>query len=447
MHLQGTMKINHKGHLEIGGCDVVDLAQEFGTPLYIVDEQEIRDNCRAYTDAFRKFYPNSETIYAGKTFLTTAMCKIIEEEGLGLDVVSGGELYTALQAKFPTNRIYFHGNNKTPDEIELALDNKVGKIVVDNLVELRMLNQICEEKQTTAQILIRVTPGIEPETHSYIQTGQLDSKFGFGLTNGQTMEAIKEILNMPSLSLLGLHCHIGSQIFGMESYKVTTEIMVDFLEQVRKELGITLTELNLGGGLGIKYTSEDQPPSVDTHIEVIVNALKDRTAKYSYPLPKLVDEPGRSIIGTAGSTIYTVGTIKEVPGIRKYVAVNGGMVDNPRPALYNAKYEAIIANKANLPPQELVSIAGKCCESGDMLIWDIELPKPKTGDILLVSCTGAYNYSMASNYNRIPRPAVVLVNDGRADLIVKRETYSDLIRNDLIPERLKNKDSVFSQAL
>lgn len=447
MHLQGTMKITHKGHLEIGSCDVVDLAKKFGTPLYIIDEWEVRNNCRAYIQAFQKYYPNSETIYAGKTFLTTAMCKIIEEEGLGLDVVSGGELYTAIKADFPTNRIYFHGNNKTKDELELALDYKVGRIVVDNLDELRILNQLCIEKQTKTQILIRVTPGIKPETHSYIQTGQLDSKFGFGLTNSQAMDAIAQILTMPNIILLGLHCHIGSQIFGLESYKITTEIMVDFLQEVREKFDLILSELNLGGGLGIKYTSEEQSPSIEKHVQVIADALKKRATKYNYPLPKLIDEPGRSIVGTAGSTIYTVGTIKEIPGVRKYVAVNGGMSDNPRPALYSAKYEAIIANKADQSPQELVSIAGKCCESGDMLIWDIELPKLEAGDLLLVSCTGAYNYSMASNYNRIPRPAVVLVNDGNSDLIVKRETYDDLVRNDLVPERLKNKNSIFSKAL
>jgi diaminopimelate decarboxylase len=441
------MRINRKGHLEIGGCDVVDLAAEFGTPLYIFDEWEIRKNCRSYVQAFKKYYPNSETIYAGKTFLTTAMCKIIEEEGLGLDVVSGGELYTALKAGFPANRIYFHGNNKTPEEIILALDNGVGRIIVDNFVELRMLNQICQEKNVNAKIMIRVTPGIKPQTHSYIQTGQLDSKFGFGLSNGQALAAVKEILKMPNLSLMGLHCHIGSQIFSMESYRVATEIMVDFLQTIRVECGIVLKELNMGGGLGIRYTSEDQPSTIDQHVETIASALKNRAEKHNFPLPKLIDEPGRSIVATAGSTIYTVGTIKEIPGIRKYVAVDGGMCDNPRPALYNAKYEAIVANKANQFPQETVSIAGKCCESGDMLIWDIELPTLETGDILLVSCTGAYNYSMASNYNRIAKPAVVLVNNGKADIIVKRETYEDLLRNDVIPERLLNKDRVLSEAL
>jgi len=437
MNLQGTMRINAQGHLEIGGCDVVDLAKEFGTPLYIMDEAEIRGRCRAYLRAFRNDYPQAEILYAGKTFLTLAMCRIIAQEGLGLDVVSGGELYTALKADFPREKIYFHGNNKTPAEIAMALDGKVGRFVVDNFDEIQLVNAMAGERGTKASVLLRVTPGIEAHTHSYIQTGQLDSKFGFTLSTGMALTAAKAIEQAPHLELVGIHCHIGSQIFDLEPYGIVAGVMMDFAKQIKAETGIEVREIDLGGGLGIKYTREDEPAEINDYARVVLEKIKTKAGATGMDLPKVLVEPGRSIAGPAGTTIYTVGTIKEIPQVRKYVAVDGGMADNIRPALYESKYEAIVANKANAAATETVTITGKCCESGDMLISDALLPPLQRGDILAVTCTGAYNYSMSSNYNRLPRPAVVLVNDGQAELIVKREDFADLVRNDLVPERLR----------
>lgn len=437
MKLHGTMHFNEKGHLEIGGCDTVDLAKEFGTPLYVMDEKLIRENCSSYYNAFTATYPNSEAIFASKAFLNMAMCKIVESEGLGLDVVSGGELHTAIKAGFPVERIYFHGNNKTPDELNLALEAQIGRFVVDNLYEMELLNEMAGASQTKANILIRLTPGIEAHTHEYIQTGQIDSKFGLVVSNGQAMEGIKKALTLKNLVFKGVHCHIGSQIFELESYQHAAEVMMDFVHKVTKETGHKIDELNLGGGFGIYYAAGDKPASIKTYAALVMETVQRKAEELGITVPKVIVEPGRSIVGTAGTTLYSIGSIKNIPGVRKYVAVDGGMTDNPRPALYQARYEAILANKANEEKQEVVSIAGKCCESGDMLIWDLNLPLVESGDILAVSSTGAYNYSMSSNYNRLTRPAVVLANNGEADLIVRRESLDDLIKNDVIPERFR----------
>ncbi|MGI6611316.1 MAG: diaminopimelate decarboxylase [Limnochordia bacterium] len=431
------MCINDSGHLEIGGCDTVDLARQFGTPLYVFDEQEIRTRCRAYIGGLRRHYPHGSIIYAGKAFLTQAVCRIIEEEGLCLDVVSGGELFTALSAGFPPERIFFHGNNKSLDEIACGIKVGVHRFVVDNLYELEMLETEAAREQTTANVLLRIAPGVEAHTHSYLRTGQVDSKFGFGLEDGRALEAIEVILQSPHLRLLGLHAHIGSQIFEVESYRLTTRIMVSFIGHLRSSLGVSIEELNLGGGLGIRYSEGDAPFTIETLVEALAATLSAECHSRGLPLPRLLLEPGRSIVGEAGTTLYTIGGSKEIPGVRKYVFVDGGMADNPRVALYQAEYEAIVANKARQLPSELVTIAGKCCESGDILIWDVELPPSEPGDILAVLSTGAYNYSMASNYNRLTRPAAVLVYDGEADLIVRRETLCDLIRQDCIPRRLR----------
>jgi diaminopimelate decarboxylase len=437
MELHGTMEINDQGDLEVGGCEVVEIAEKYGTPLYILDEQEIRDNCRAYRQAFEEWYPNSETIYAGKAFMSLTMCRIIEEEGLGLDVVSGGELHTALEADFPEDKVYFHGNNKTFEELEMALEAGIGRIIVDNNYELDLLDELAGEKDEVVDILIRVTPGVEAHTHSYIQTGQTDSKFGVGIQNGLAMATIKRAIDLENLSIKGIHCHIGSQIFNLESFGLAVDVMLDFVEDVKEETDLVMEELNLGGGIGIKYTEEDQNVDINKYAEIVSNAIKEKCEELDIPLPKVINEPGRSIIGTAGSTMYTVGSIKEIPEIRKYVAVDGGMPDNIRPALYEAEYEAVVANKAEQDPEEVVSITGKCCESGDMLIWDIDLPKLESGDILLTTCTGAYGYAMSSNYNGLPRPGVVLVNDGHVEEIIRGENYNDLIVREEIPERLK----------
>lgn len=437
MRLHGTQVVNEYGHLEIGGCDTVELARQFGTPLYIMDEAHIRDICRQYHSSFVKDMENTEVIYASKAFLTLAMCKIIQDEGLGLDVVSGGELYTALQANFPPAHIYFHGNNKSREELSMAINAGVGRIVVDNFYEISVLNELAKEKNQHVDILLRITPGIEAHTHEYIQTGQIDSKFGFTLSNGTADRALDLAFSYPNLVVKGLHAHIGSQIFELDSFRHEVRIMIKYMTDIHVRTSCLLQELNLGGGFGIYYASGDEPAKISDYAKTVKDALEEACQSQNFPHPKIIIEPGRSIVGTAGITLYTIGSIKEIPGIRKYVAVDGGMVDNPRPSLYQARYESVLANRSNEEATESVSITGKCCESGDMLIWDINLPKVNSGDLLAVTSTGAYNYSMSSNYNRLTRPGVVLVKDGHADIIVKRETHSDLLRNDVLPERLK----------
>lgn len=437
MHLHGTSRINDKGHLEIGGCDSVDLAEKFGTPLYVMDETLIRERCREFMQAFRDSGLRFQVAYASKAFCVKAMCKLVEQEGLSLDVVSDGELYTALQAGYPPERIHFHGNNKTPFEIEMALDANIGCFVVDNFTEMAMLDELAGARDMTVNVLLRITPGVEAHTHDYISTGQTDSKFGFDLGNGTAFQAVKEASERKHLNLLGLHSHIGSQIFEVEGFRMAVELVADFAVDIRDQLGVTMPVMNLGGGFGIRYKEGDTPLPVRQYVEAITGAIKEKFSMREYPLPEIWVEPGRSIVGEAGTTLYTVGTSKDIPGVRKYLAVDGGMTDNPRPALYQSEYEAMLANRANETAEEVVSIAGKACESGDMLIWDVRLPKAETGDILAVSCTGAYNYSMASNYNRIRRPAVVFVQNGQADVVVQRESHEDMTKLDVIPERLQ----------
>jgi len=437
MYLHGTSRINDKGHLEIGGCDAVELAKQYGTPLYVMDEALIRQRCREFMQAFRETGLRFQVAYASKAFCVMAMCRIAEEEGLSLDVVSDGELYTALQAGYPPERIHFHGNNKTPFEIEMALDAKIGCFVVDNFVEMSMLNELAAKRNMVVNVLLRITPGVEAHTHDYISTGQQDSKFGFDLGNGTARRAVEQAIQMSNLKLIGLHSHIGSQIFEVEGFRMAVEKVGQFAADLRDELKVTMSVINLGGGFGIRYKEGDTPLPIRQYVEAIAGAVKETFALRDYPVPEIWIEPGRSIVGEAGTTLYTVGTSKEIPGVRKYIAVDGGMMDNPRPALYQAVYEAMLANRANEPEEEVVSIAGKACESGDMLIWDLKLPKAQPGDILAVSCTGAYNYSMASNYNRIRRPAVVFVYNGTSDLVVQRESLENIVALDVIPERMR----------
>jgi diaminopimelate decarboxylase len=437
MFLHGTSRINAQGHLEIGGCDVTALAKEFGTPLYIVDEALVRQRAREFMDAFRKTGLRHQVAYASKAFCVMAMCRLAEEEGMSLDVVSDGELFTALQAGFPAERIHFHGNNKTPEEILMALDANIGCFVVDNFVELQLLNALAAEKGKKVNILLRITPGVEAHTHEYISTGQTDSKFGFDLGNGTAFRAVQEAIAQSNLKLLGVHSHIGSQIFEVEGFRMAVEKVAAFAIEVRAKLGETFSVINLGGGFGIRYVEGDTPLPVGTYVQAIADAIISTCTDADFPLPEIWIEPGRSMVGDAGTTLYTIGTSKDIPGVRKYIAVDGGMTDNPRPALYGSKYEAVLANRANDAISETVSVAGKACESGDMLIWDLQLPEVKSGDLLAVFSTGAYNYAMASNYNRIRRPAVVFVKDGQADLVVARESHEDIARNDLIPERLR----------
>ncbi len=427
VHLPGTMEIRD-GRLYIGGCDAVLLAARFGTPLMVYDEALIRDNIRRFHQAFRRQRVAYTVAYAAKAFCTLAMCQLAWEEGCALDVVSGGELYTALAAGVPAERIHMHGNNKTPAELEFALDSGVGVIVVDNFHELHMLDEMARDKGQVAQILLRVSPGVEAHTHDYIMTGQQDSKFGFDLASGQAAEALRTAVRLSGLKCIGLHSHIGSQIFDSGGFIAAAERLAA-LYRVGLDLGLPFSVLNLGGGFGIRYTEADPGLDVDGLLADLVQAVRGQFADLDR-LPEIWVEPGRSIVGQAGVTLYTVGSVKVIPGVRRYVAVDGGMTDNPRYALYGAQYEALLANRANEPADGVWTVAGKCCESGDLLTRDTPLPQPTSGDTLAVLATGAYNYSMASHYNRLPNPAVVFAKDGEVTLVVERETWQDVLRLD-----------------
>ncbi|MDP4179675.1 MAG: diaminopimelate decarboxylase [Bacillota bacterium] len=437
MFVSEAININKLNHLEIGGCDCVELVKEYGTPLYVMDEGLIRKNCRIYKNAMDKHYNGSGMVlYASKAFSSMAIYKIVEQEGLGIDVVSGGELYTAYKAGFPMDRVYFHGNNKTIDEIKLALDKNVKRFVVDNFEELNNIDRIAGEKGKKANISFRIKPGIDAHTHDFVQTGQIDSKFGVALENGEALEIIKYASKLKNVSVVGVHCHIGSQIFDLGPFELAAKVMLEFISRIKEETGIEIEELNLGGGFGIKYIPSHDPIEYDSYIESVSKVVKGVCKEKGIKLPFIVMEPGRSIVASAGATLYTVGAVKEIKNVRTYVSVDGGMADNPRYALYESPYDAVLVNKPDADKTDVVTIAGKCCESGDILIKDIALPAIKAGDIIAVLATGAYNYSMSSNYNRIPRPPVVLVNEGKSRLIVKREDYEDLLRNDIIPEDL-----------
>jgi len=439
MQFHGTAKTNKLGHLEIGGVDTVQLAEKYGTPLYIYDVALIRDRARAFKRTFENAGITAQVAYASKAFSTVAMVQLAAEEHLSLDVVSGGELYTALTAGFPMEKIHFHGNNKSYEELVMAIEHNIGCIVVDNFYELEMLKEVCKEKNRTTKILLRVTPGIEAHTHDYILTGQEDSKFGFDLQNGQADEAMRLALEANLIEVLGLHCHIGSQIFETTGFILATQKIFGKLQQWKKDMSFESTVLNLGGGFGIRYTDEDDPIPAAQYVEEIIAEVKKQASLYSMKLPEIWIEPGRSLVGDAGTTLYRIGSSKDIPNVRKYVAIDGGMSDNIRPALYQAKYEAVLANRVLDQPEETVSIAGKCCESGDMLIWDLPLPKSGSQDVLAVFCTGAYGYSMSNNYNRIPRPAVVFLEDSKVTLIVRRETYEDMVKLDLpLKEKVKS---------
>lgn len=430
-----TTNVNSNGNLEIGGCDLVDLAKEYKTPLYVVDEATLRGICNDYKDAFAD-YERVNFMYASKALCTSSITKILAQEGFGFDVVSGGEIYTVFKAGIDMKKVLFNGNNKTAQELQLAIDCGVGHVSVDNFLELSMLNKLSKEQNKVTDIFLRITPGIECHTHEYIQTGNLDCKFGFDLS--QIDEAVSLILSeYKNLNLRGLHAHIGSQIFETQVYHDEIDILIRELVRIEKTHGIYLDEINIGGGLGVKYVDSDVPPSTHTIAEVIINSIKQTCEELEVEYPTIYLEPGRSIISTSGVTLYTIGSQKQVPNATKYVAVDGGMADNPRPSMYQAEYFAQIANKPNEEGTEKVTVAGRYCESGDILIKDITLPNPQEGDILCVYNTGAYNYSMASNYNRVQKPAMVLVNSGQSAIIVKRETLDDLLVHDVIPDRLK----------
>ena len=432
MLVSKNLAVNEQGHLTVGGMDTVELAKEYGTPLYIMDEGLIREHCRSFKESMDKYYGGQGLVcYASKAFCCKAMCRIMLEEGLGLDVVSEGELYTALSVGFPAEKLCFHGNNKTDHELSYALENGVGRIIVDNIYELERLNRLAEKTGRTANIMYRIKPGIDAHTHNFIMTGQIDSKFGFALETGEAYEAVKKAVECSHITLVGIHCHIGSQIFDIDPFVKAAEVMLTFIAKIKDELGFEVKELNLGGGFGIRYTEEDAPVGYDKYMEKVSEKVKEVCAEKNVKLPFILIEPGRSIAAPAGITLYTVGGRKEIPNIRTYVSVDGGMGDNPRYALYQSKYDVEVANKANLPKTETVTVAGKCCETGDLIGEGMPIQPVEPGDILAVLATGAYNYSMSSNYNRIPKPPVVMIRDGKSRVVVKRETFEDIVRNDI----------------
>ncbi len=443
MNERETLKINDSGHLEIGGADSVELAKAFGTPLYVFDEAYIRKMMRVYRDTLaREYEGKGMVLYASKAFSCKAIYRIADEENIGIDVVSGGELYTALQANFPVERIYMHGNNKLDYEIGEALDAGIGCIVADSYSEIDKIDNEAKKRGIRQTILLRINPGIEAHTHAFVQTATTDSKFGFSLSNGTAEDVTAYALTKENVHLAGYHCHIGSQIFEKQSFVLAVEKCMDFCAQMREKLGFEPTTLNLGGGYGIWYTDEDKkipPEGYAEYLTALIAEVKRKATEHRLPLPYLLIEPGRSIVGEAGVTLYTVGEIKEIPAVKKYVAIDGGMFDNPRYALYESKYSAILANRALEECTELVTIAGKCCESGDIIAVNVPMPKAKSGDIIAVLSTGAYNYSMAMNYNRNKIPPCVLVKDGKGEYIVRPQTYADIARNDVIPSRLAKK--------
>jgi len=425
--------VKRGGTLVVSGVPVPTLAREFGTPLYVMDEARLRERCRTYVASLRERYANSQVVFASKAFCCMAMCRLAHDEGLYVDVASPGELATAVRAGVPASHLLLHGNNKTPDELRGALELGVGRIVLDNFYDLELLDALTRKTGRTADVLLRLTPGIEPHTHRAIQTGGVDSKFGFGMLDGTAREAVARALDVHGIRLRGIHCHIGSQIFDVEPFVQSAEALMEFAGWMARDHRVVIDDLNLGGGPGVRYLPGDRPLEIDAYAAALIEVVRRRARELGLPLPRVLVEPGRSIVGDAGVTLYRVGAIKPIPGVRTYVAVDGGMYENPRPALYQARYQSVLAERLDEPCTATVTIAGRCCESGDVLIWDAVLPAPRADDLLAVFSTGAYNYSMASNYNRYPRPAVVFVSDGRARLVVQRETVDDVLARDVPP--------------
>ena len=430
MRLHGSMEIKND-ELYIGGVNCLDMVKEYKTPLYVFDEQLIRDNCREYRKYFKAEENGNRVAYAGKAFLPGYMCRLIKEEKMCLDVVSGGELYTAHKSGFPMEHIFFHGNNKTREEVEMGVEYGVGKFVVDNFYELDLLEEICEREDKVQEIYFRITPGIEAHTHEYIKTGQIDSKFGFALVNGDLYNAIEKLKEYKRVKLVGLHAHIGSQIFELEPFLDEVDVMMKLVKEIKENYGIELTDVDLGGGVGVYYTEEDKPRAIKDFCEAIIDRAEKTCAKLGMEVPHLVIEPGRSVIANAGSTLYTIGSIKDIKDVRVYVSVDGGMTDNIRPSLYHAGYECSIVNKMNGDTENRVTIAGKCCESGDILINNVAISEIESGDILITTSTGAYGYSMASNYNKIQKPAVIAVKNGEITPVCRRQTFEDVLALEL----------------
>ncbi|MFB5661584.1 diaminopimelate decarboxylase [Alteribacillus sp. HJP-4] len=431
MFLHGTSQVNELGHLEIGGVDTVEISKNFGTPVYVYDVELIRQRAAGFKNAFEEAGASYQVAYASKAFSCIAMVQLAEELGLSLDVVSGGELMTAHKAGFPMDRVHFHGNNKSEEELALALKLGIGCIVLDNFYELNMLARLAGSEQTKVDVLIRTTPGVEAHTHEYISTGQEDSKFGFDLNSGQADQAIRLIQKEKSLHLKGVHCHIGSQIFDTSGFIMAVQKLFVHFKEWKEKHAFEPEVFNAGGGFGIRYVEGDEPLLPEEYVKDLIKAVRQETERADLSMPEIWIEPGRAISGDAGTTLYTIGSKKDIPGIRRYVSIDGGMTDNIRPALYHAEYEGLLANRANEKIEDNFAVAGKCCESGDMLIWKLPLPEVHHQDILAVFCTGAYGYSMANNYNRLTKPPVVFVENGKAQLVVRGESIEDLLRNDL----------------
>ena len=428
-----SLSVSPENHLMIGRHDAVALAREFGTPLYVLDEDLMRRNCREYRETLRRVCGDRAlALFASKALCTLHTARVAAEEGLGADAVSGGEIYTLRKAGFPMDKVYFHGNNKSPEEIDLAMDSGVGYFVVDNRDELERVNAAAARRGLVQKILFRVKPGVDCHTHDYIQTGQIDSTFGVALETGEAFALHQYAASLPAVRVEGVHCHIGSQIFEVEPFLEALRRMMALIARLRKELSMPAKILNLGGGFGIRYEAEDDPPALADYMQAIAHTLRQEAKRLDIEAPFLVFEPGRAIVGAAGVTLYTVGSVKVIPGVRTYVAVDGGMGDNPRYALYQACHPALVANRAGDAPTGPVTIAGKCCESGDLIAENVPLPEVHAGDILAVLVTGAYNYSMASNYNRLPRPAMVALRGDDKKIIVRRETYEDVIGHDVL---------------
>jgi diaminopimelate decarboxylase len=423
-------EVNDKDHLVVGGCDVIDLVAEFGTPLYLFDEAGLREKCREFKHEFGSRYKDTTVVYSCKAFINTALLILINEEGIGLDVVSGGELGIARMVDFPMEKIYFAGNNKSREELRLALECGLGRLIVDNFHELKMLGELVKETGVTQDILLRLTPGVDPHTHKYITTGNIDSKFGIPLA--QSEDALTEAMSMPGVNLLGLHFHIGSQITEVEPYQESIRNLLNLTAEMKQKHGFELNELDIGGGFAVQYTLDAPAPPISFYAEAIISSITTGCHEYGLELPHLVIEPGRSMVARAGITIYTAGVVKDVPNIRRYVSVDGGMADNIRPALYQARHEAVVANKMTEPETDTVTIAGRFCESGDILIWDIGMPSVVAGDIIVVAGCGAYCIPQSTNYNASFKPPVVMVKDGKVRLIRRRETLEDLTRCDIV---------------
>lgn len=427
-----NLSVNDSNHLTFAGLDTVELAKKYGTPLMLMDENKIREKCSIYREAMKEYFTeDSMPLFASKSLSFKYIYKIADSENIGIDCVSPGEIFTAVKAGFPMERSYFHGNNKTDDDIRFAIENGVGHFVCDSIEEISVINEIAGQMGVKQKVLLRITPGIDPHTHKKISTGSVDSKFGVAIETNQAYELVEKTLKLPNIELQGYHCHIGSQIFDYDPFADAARIMIKFIAETRTRFGYTAKELNLGGGMGVRYTEDDPEIDYAANIKGIADIMKELCAEYNLELPKILMEPGRSIVADAGMTLYTAGYLKEITGLKNYISIDGGMTDNPRFTLYQSPYTVLLANRMNEAKDYKCTVAGRCCESGDIIQEDVMMPKPKRNDTIAVLTTGAYNYAMASHYNKIPKPAIVMIKDGKDFTVVKRESLEDMISNEI----------------